>query len=98
MDHNFQQFEADLKAQGFDEVLARDWAPLTVVGTHVHSFAPKALVVRGEMWLTIGKHTQHIPTGGHLNSLPAHPTLNATATKAPRTGLAGAKSLAAHWP
>jgi len=78
MHHNFQQFEADLKAHGFDEVLARDWAPLTVVATHVHSFAAKALVVRGEMWLTLPAE--------HLNSPPAHPTLNATAPKAPRTG------------
>jgi hypothetical protein len=73
MDHNFQQFEADLKAQGFDEVLARDWAPLTVVATHVHSFAAKALIVRGEMWLTIGEHTQHIPAGGTFELAPGTP-------------------------
>jgi hypothetical protein len=73
MDHNFQKFEADLKAQGYDEVIARDWPPLTVVGIHVHSFAAKALVVRGEMWLTIGDNTKHIPVGGTFELYPGTP-------------------------
>jgi hypothetical protein len=73
MEHNFQQFEADLKAQGFDQVLSRDWPPLTVVATHAHSFAAKALVVRGEMWLTIGERTEHIPTGGTFELKPGTP-------------------------
>jgi len=81
MDHNFEQFAADLKAHGFDEVLARDWAPLTVVATHVHSFAAKALVVRGEMWLTIASTLSTSLPAEHLNSPPAHPTRNATAPK-----------------
>ena len=63
MDQRFHEFEADLRAQGYDEVLEREWAPLTVVATHVHPFAAKARVVRGEMWLTVGDTTQHLRAG-----------------------------------
>jgi len=59
----FREFEADARAQGFDEVLERDWAPLTVLDTHVHPFAVKALVVRGEMWLSVGDDTRHLRAG-----------------------------------
>jgi mannose-6-phosphate isomerase-like protein (cupin superfamily) len=64
MNQSFQAFEADLRAQGFDEVLTREWAPLAVADTHVHPFTAKALVVRGEMWLTVGDSTQHLLPGG----------------------------------
>jgi len=64
MSLKFQDFEAQLRAQGFDAVLQRDYRPLEVIDTHVHAFAAKALVVRGEMWLTVGGHTQHICAGG----------------------------------
>jgi hypothetical protein len=59
----FAEFETALQAQGFDEALERQWAPLTVLDTHTHPFAAKALVVQGEMWLTVGEHTQHLRTG-----------------------------------
>ena len=56
----FSEFEAQARAQGFDEVLERVWAPATVLDTHVHPFAVQALVARGEMWLTVGGNTQHL--------------------------------------
>jgi quercetin dioxygenase-like cupin family protein len=59
----FQQFEADAREQGFNEVLQREWAPSSTLDTHVHAFAVKALVVRGEMWLTVGPHTRHLQAG-----------------------------------
>jgi AraC-like ligand binding domain len=59
----FTEFETDAKASGFDEVLERQWKPLTVVDLHTHPFAAKALVVGGEMWLTVGEHTRHLCTG-----------------------------------
>ncbi|MGA9028737.1 MAG: hypothetical protein WB440_21980 [Steroidobacteraceae bacterium] len=70
----FQQYASELKAQGYDEVIERDWAPDTVVDTHEHDFTAKALVVRGEMWLTKGQHTEHIPAGGtfELNARQPH--------------------------
>ena len=59
----FKEFEAGALAQGFDEVLERHWAPGVVLETHAHSFAAKALVVRGEMWLTVGADTRHLLAG-----------------------------------
>lgn len=59
----FEEFESDARAQGFDEVLERKWPPLTVLDTHTHSFAVEALVVQGEMWLTVGDNTRHLLPG-----------------------------------
>ncbi len=63
MEKTFQQFEAEMRAQGFDEVLERRWDPLTQVDTHTHPFAAKALVTHGEMWLTRQESTRHIAAG-----------------------------------
>jgi quercetin dioxygenase-like cupin family protein len=66
----FQEFEARAKADGFDEVMVREWAPDQVVPAHEHAFAAKAVVVQGEMWLTIGDATQHIPSGNGFELAP----------------------------
>jgi quercetin dioxygenase-like cupin family protein len=34
-----------------------------VLDVHGHPFAVKALVVRGEMWLTVGDDTRHLRAG-----------------------------------
>ena len=72
---NFQAFEAAAHAEGYTEVVFREWPPLTVLDTHTHPFDAKALVISGELWLTVGihtsadtragaeKHTQHITAG-----------------------------------
>ena len=59
----YEQFEADARARGFDEVIVRRWSPGLVLQPHVHSFAVDALVVQGEMWLTVGADTQHLQAG-----------------------------------
>ena len=59
----FAEFEARALAQGFDEVLERQWEPRTVIDAHDHPFAVQALVVRGEMWLTEGDDTRHLRPG-----------------------------------
>lgn len=59
----FDRFAAAARADGFDEVLERSWAPGTVLDTHTHDFGVRALVVRGEMWLTVGEATQHLRSG-----------------------------------
>ena len=59
----FEAFEAQARAQGFDEVLERKWAPDTVVASHTHPFAVRALVVQGEMWLTVDAHVRHLRPG-----------------------------------
>jgi hypothetical protein len=59
----FHEFETDALARGFDEVLERHWAPDVVIEDHTHPFSVNALVVQGEMWLTVGEHTQHLRSG-----------------------------------
>ena len=59
----FDGFEASARAEGFDEVLERRWAARTVLEPHTHSFALKARVVQGEMWLTVGDDVRHLLPG-----------------------------------
>lgn len=59
----FDDFSAQAKARGFDEVLERTWAPSTVLEDHTHAFGVDAIVVRGEMWLTVGDETRHLLPG-----------------------------------
>ena len=59
----FAEFETEAQGQGFDEVLERHWPPLTQLEAHVHAFAAKAVVVQGEMWLTVGDDTRHLHPG-----------------------------------
>jgi mannose-6-phosphate isomerase-like protein (cupin superfamily) len=59
----FAEFKAQALAEGFDEVLERNWPADAVLDSHTHPFAAKAVVVRGEMWLTIGDKTQHLEAG-----------------------------------
>jgi predicted exporter len=62
-DVTFATFEAEARAQGFDEVLERKWARSTVLESHRHPFALRALVVAGEMWLTVGDDVRHLRPG-----------------------------------
>lgn len=59
----FAEFEASARAQGFQEVVERKWAPSTVLAPHTHPFAVSALVVEGEMWLTVGDEARHLRPG-----------------------------------
>ena len=68
---SFQEFESAAHAEGYSEVLSREWPALTVLDTHSHPFDAKALVVSGELWLTVGAHassgtdkqTMHVTSG-----------------------------------
>lgn len=84
----FDEFEATARATGFDEVLVREWAPDTVVDTHTHPFDVSALVIRGEMWLTVGPQTRHLQPGDRF-------TLDRDEPHAERYGPAGATFWAA---
>ena len=44
-------------------MIERSWKPDTVVETHTHPFSVRALVVQGEMWLTVGDRVQHLRAG-----------------------------------
>ena len=60
---SFETFAAEHRAAGYDEVLERRWTPNQVVETHTHPFSVQALVVQGEMWLTVGGQTKHLRAG-----------------------------------
>jgi quercetin dioxygenase-like cupin family protein len=60
---SFEAFSAWASAQGFDEVLTREWAPGLVIDTHTHPFEVRAQVARGELWLTEGGTTRHLLAG-----------------------------------
>ena len=59
----FDAFGASARAQGFDEVVERQWKADTVIDTHTHAFALKALLVQGEMWLQVGAEARHLLPG-----------------------------------
>ncbi len=56
-------FDAQALAQGYEELLDRQWAPLTVVDIHTHPFDAKAVLTQGEMWLTVDGQTRHLQAG-----------------------------------
>jgi quercetin dioxygenase-like cupin family protein len=64
------EFEAMATAEGFDEAVVRDWAANLSVEPHRHPFAARALVVKGEMWLTVGGSTRHYVPGGSFELAP----------------------------
>ena len=59
----FESFASQAKSQGFDEVVERRWEPSLVLETHRHPFAVRALVVQGEMWLTVGDDVRRLVPG-----------------------------------
>jgi quercetin dioxygenase-like cupin family protein len=63
MPKSFEAFKSVALAEGYDEVLERVWAPDAALDLHSHPFAVKALVVQGEMWLTVGGETEHLKPG-----------------------------------
>jgi quercetin dioxygenase-like cupin family protein len=69
----YEQFESATRAEGFDEVLVREWKPGQVMELHTHPFAVKALVVRGEFWLTEGDSVRHLKAGDRFELAPDVP-------------------------
>jgi hypothetical protein len=70
MTPTFQQFESQLRALGFDTVIERKWGPAAVADTHSHPFEARALVVKGEMRLTVDGLTHHLKAGDRFELLP----------------------------
>lgn len=60
---SFAEFERAARAEGFDEVLERVWAPGQVLDTHSHPFAVRALVVQGELQLSCDGQTRLVGAG-----------------------------------
>jgi len=63
----FPEFKAAALARGYDEVIERSWQPLVELDTHTHPFSVEALVVRGEMWLTVDTQTRHLRPGDRFD-------------------------------
>lgn len=59
----YEAFEAEALADGFDEVLVREWAPGQVVDTHTHPFALRVVVVRGGLSLSVDGLTRTVGAG-----------------------------------
>lgn len=79
----YAEFESQSRAAGFDEVLERRWEPGTVLDTHAHPFAVQAVVVQGDMWLTVDGQTRHLRSGDRF-------TLERDVLHAERYGAQGA--------
>jgi hypothetical protein len=62
-ERTYEQFESDMRAEGYDDVLVREWQPGQVLDEHCHPFTVKALVTRGEVWLTEGAQVRHLKAG-----------------------------------
>ena len=67
---SFEAFQQAARAEGCSEVLERRWGPDTDLAPHSHSFAARALVVDGEMWLTVGDETRHLGPGDRFELAP----------------------------
>ena len=64
---SFTDFEAAERVRGCSEVVVRSWGPDTVLDTHCHPFRARALVVEGEMWLTVDGVTRHLQPGDRFD-------------------------------
>jgi hypothetical protein len=60
---DFSAFESEALAEGYDEVLERRWPADAVVEEHTHPFAVRALLIKGEMWLTADESPRHLKVG-----------------------------------
>lgn len=56
-------FDAQARADGFEEILDRDWGAGEVLPEHTHPFDARALVIRGDMWLEHGGASRHLQPG-----------------------------------
>ncbi|MCG2595640.1 cupin domain-containing protein [Ramlibacter sp. XY19] len=63
---SYAEFESESRELGYSEVLERKWQPGQVLDLHSHPFDAHALVVAGEMWLTVNGRTQHLLPGGRF--------------------------------
>ena len=61
-----------LRAAGYDEVIERVWAPGAVIDTHTHPFDVNALMVDGEMMLSIEGQAPRLLRAGDTFRLAAH--------------------------
>lgn len=56
-------FESELRRDGYDEILLREWEPAKLVPEHTHPFDTRALVLEGEFTLTCGGTSRLLRAG-----------------------------------
>jgi hypothetical protein len=69
----FEAFEAEARAAGATEVLARDWPAHAVIEEHTHPFAVSALMVSGQLWLTCQGRTRELGPGDRFTLAHSEP-------------------------
>ena len=60
---NVQDFEATLRQDGFTELLARQQPPGYFSGDHQHAFDARALIIQGDITLTVAGLASAYPLG-----------------------------------
>jgi quercetin dioxygenase-like cupin family protein len=60
---NVEDFEATLRQDGFTELLVRQQAPGHFLGDHQHAFDARALVIQGDITLTVAGAASAYPLG-----------------------------------
>ena len=86
-----QEFREAALSAGEGDVFLREWPPLAVVPEHSHPFALKALLLKGQMWLTVDGAERQIQIGETFELSHAYP-------HAERYGPEGAAYLVAKSP
>ncbi|NBT34048.1 MAG: AraC family transcriptional regulator [Betaproteobacteria bacterium] len=64
-----EEFKARALADGFTELVFREWEPNRIVTEHRHSFVLRALVTRGSMLLTVDGAGRHLMPGDEFSLL-----------------------------
>lgn len=58
-----QDFESELRQTGFAEVVLRELPPAYFLGDHAHPFDARALIIAGDITLTVGEADRRCPVG-----------------------------------
>ena len=91
---NTQDFEAELKADNFDEITLVEKPVGYAMGEHQHPFEARALITKGDITLTVnGMSTTYV--AGDIFRLPAQTPHHEDAAAQGVTYLAGRKHQAA---
>lgn len=57
------EFTAHAQAEGYDQVLVREWEPNLQLDTHTHPFGASVLVIRGSYSFTVGEQVRQLKPG-----------------------------------
>ena len=72
MTPTFEELASEARAAGDAEVVERVWESGQIVDEHRRPFVAHALVVAGEMWLTVDGETRHLVPGDRFELADDH--------------------------